>query len=486
MSTANDTARPGAVGAANDARTDAAGVAPHTRGLPRLLAGIPGEGALDLRQHLELHGEQPPRRGRGRGPEPELIEEVRRAGLRGRGGGGFPTGAKLSAVAQAGRGTRGRRPIVLVNAAESEPASEKDRTLLSALPHLVLDGGELAARAVGAQEIAICVCETATRELRAIATALSERSGLAGGAAAHTRVVAVPDRYVASQESALVNRLNGGPALPTFTPPLPFQRGVGRRPTLVSNAETVAHVALIARHGARWFRALGTAAQPGSALVTLCGPVRRPGVYEIEYGSPLSALVQAAGGLYGEVRAALFGGYAGSWIDAAALPELMLADERLAAHGATLGAGVVALISDETCPVAELARLVRWLAGQSARQCGPCTFGLPALADTVERIALGAAGGEDPRARLAALAALVRRRGACGHPDGVARLVDSALRVFAAELAQHASEGPCAACARPSELPRPRGASDPSRPLPARQRRATRASRTALGAIGAR
>jgi NADH:ubiquinone oxidoreductase subunit F (NADH-binding) len=423
------------------------------RGLPRLLAGIPPHGALTLAEHLALHGELPPLVGRGRRAGPELIEQVEQAGLRGRGGGGFPTGAKLRAVA-AGRGALGGRPIVVVNGAESEPASSKDRTLLAALPHLVLDGAELAACAVGAEEIVLCLCESAGAVSRSLTGAVAERQRDARRGAPGIRLAAVPGRYVASQEAALVNQLNGGPALPTFTPPRPFERGVRRRPTLVSNTETVAHLALIARHGPQWFRELGTAAQPGSALVTLAGPVPYPGVYEIEYGSPLGDLLAAAGGLQADVRAVLLGGYAGTFLSGEHLPVLALGDEHLAAYGATLGAGVVALLSERACPVAELTRLTRWLAAQSARQCGPCMFGLQTIADTVEQIALGAAG-QDAHGRLVALASLVRGRGACNHPDGVARLVASAVEVFAEELADHAGHGPCAACEQPSELPRP-------------------------------
>ncbi|HUN79235.1 MAG TPA: NADH-ubiquinone oxidoreductase-F iron-sulfur binding region domain-containing protein [Solirubrobacteraceae bacterium] len=432
-------------------------------GLPRLLEGIPPHGALTLAGHVELHGELPAPTRRGRGGEIELIEHVERSGLRGRGGGGFPAGAKLRAVAAAGgrvssaRPPRLQRPVVVVNGAESEPASAKDRTLLCGLPHLVLDGAELAARAVGAEEIVLAVCETDGTVSRSLTDALAERRRQARRGAPGIRLVTVPGRYVASQETALVNHLNGGPALPTFAPPRPFERGVRRRPTLVSNAETVAHMALILRHGPEWFRELGTPAQPGSALVTLAGTVRYPGVYEIEHGSPLGDLVAAAGGLQTEARAVLLGGYAGAFVGAEHLRGLALSDEHLAPHGATLGAGVVALLSSDACPVAELTRLTRWLAAQSARQCGPCELGLQTIADTVEQVTLGSAE-RDPHARLRQLASLVRGRGACSHPDGAARLVASAVEVFASELADHARHGPCAACQRPSELPRPRAA----------------------------
>ncbi len=452
-------------------------------GLPRLLAGIPARGALSLEGHLALHGEAPAADGRGwrrsRRDATWLIDEVERAGLSGRGGAGFPTAAKLRAVAGASRSMLGgARPVVVVNGAEGEPASAKDRTLLRSLPHLVLDGALLAAAAVGAREILLGVCESAPSALDAAARALEERGSgrgeRVGGVQFQLRPV--PHRYVAGHESALVNHLSGGPALPTFTPPRPFERGVRGRPTLVCNVETLAHLALIARYGSAWFRELGTPEQPGSALVTLAGPVVHPGVYEIEHGAPLSALLDAADGLTAAPRAVLLGGYSGTFIDGGRagsdLREVVLSDRHLAPFGASLGAGVVVVLSEEACPVAELARLTRWLASQSARQCGPCLFGLDAIASCFEQLALGDAGdrrgardrgverGRGERdavaRRLHSLAGLVRGRGACSHPDGVARLVSSALEVFAQELSRHAHHGPCAACARPSELPRPR------------------------------
>jgi NADH:ubiquinone oxidoreductase subunit F (NADH-binding) len=428
-------------------------------GLPRLLAGIPASGALPLGEHLALHGALPGSHGRGwarsRRGEEALIDEVERAGLLGRGGGAFPTAAKLRAVAS--RSTLGARPIVVVNAAEGEPASAKDRTLLRSLPHLPLDGALLAARAVGAREVLVGVCESRPEIREALARALAERRGYGADAPAgaiDVQLHPVPHRYVAGQEAALVNHLSGGPALPTYTPPRPFERGVRRRPTLVCNVETLAHFALIARHGAEWFGELGTDEQPGSALVTLAGSVAHPGVYEVEHGSSLSALLDAADGPTAEVRAVLLGGYSGAWVAGSWLPRLALSNHHLQPYGASLGAGVVLVLSTRACPVAELARLTRWLASQSARQCGPCVFGLDAIATVFEQLILPVAldrGGAERRLR--ALAALVDRRGACGHPDGVARLVASAVEVFADELAQHARRGPCAACSRPSELP---------------------------------
>jgi NADH:ubiquinone oxidoreductase subunit F (NADH-binding) len=416
-------------------------------GLPRLLRGIPEQGALSLSEHFAVHGEVPLAHSRReRRAAARLIDEVELAGLCGRGGAAFPTAVKLRAVTAASG-----RPVVVVNAAEGEPASLKDRTLIATLPHLVLDGGVLAAQAVGSDELILCIPQSG--DLDAAQRAIAERRGTADGSL-QIRLSAAPDHYVAGQEAALVNHLNGGPALPTFTPPMIFERGVARRPTLVSNAETLAHLALIARHGARWFRELGTAADPGSTLVTLSGPVAYPGVYEIERGASLASLIDAAGGATARVRAVLFGGYAGAWVGAQALRGLALSDEHLSSHGASLGAGVVLLLSEDACGVAETARVARWLARESAGQCGPCVHGLDAVATNIEEVASGAARGK-ARQRIARLASLAHGRGACGHPDGAVRLIVSAMEVFAAEFADHARHGVCEACHRPGELPLP-------------------------------
>jgi NADH:ubiquinone oxidoreductase subunit F (NADH-binding) len=420
--------------------------------LPRLLAGVPLGGALSLEQHIAIHGPLPAASGRGRRRGREraalLIDEIERSGLLGHGGAAFPTATKMGAVASARR-----RAIVVVNAAEGEPASHKDRTLLERLPHLVLDGAILVAEAVDADEVIVCACESAEEGIESMAHAIEER-GASAERSPRLHLASVPSHYVAGQESALVNYLNGGPAKPTFAPPLPLEQGVRRRPTLVNNAETLAHVALIARHGASWFRQLGTASQPGSALVTLAGPVAYPGVYEIEHGASLSSLIRAAGGGTAGVRGALIGGYAGSWVAGELLNGVALSNEHLAAHGASLGAGVVLLLSQNACPVAETARVARWLAAQSTRQCGPCLHGLDALATTIEEIAGGIAPAKVGQ-RIERLASLTLGRGACGHPDGAVKLILSSCETFEVEFIQHARHGPCEGCARPPELPLP-------------------------------
>ena len=366
-----------------------------------------------LADHVARYGWVDPRR--------DLITLVERSGLRGRGGGGFPTGRKLAAVVAAGG-----RPIVVVNAAEGEPASGKDKVLLRRAPHLVLDGAAAAATAIGAREVVIAVGSDAPAERAIVAAALAERTERL-----RWRLAPVPPDFVAGEETALLQVLAGGAAKPTLKPPFPFERGLGGAPTLVQNAETLAQLALIARYGAGWFRALGTAAEPGTALVTLSGAVARPGVYEIELGSPLSALLAQAGGTTEPISAFLVGGYFGGWTRDEAKP-------LDSANG--LGAGVVVALPARACGLRESARVARYLAGESAGQCGPCTHGLAALAGGLEQIA---AGGADDRHRLERWAAQVSGRGACRHPDGAARFVTSTLSAFADEIALHLRTGRC-------------------------------------------
>jgi NADH:ubiquinone oxidoreductase subunit F (NADH-binding) len=245
-----------------------------------------------------------------------------------------------------------------------------------------------------------------------------------------------PDRYIAGEESALVNWLDHRRLLPTTTPPRPAQRGVGGRPTLVDNVETLANVALIARFGAVWWRGVGTPDEAGTALLTVSGGVSRPGVYEAAIGSPLDKVLRVAGA--GPASGFLVGGYFGTWLPADAAATASLSREGLAPFGAGLGCGVLSVMPADACPVGEVARVARWLSGQSARQCGPCVNGLAAIAGALSEMV----EGHDTRAQLDRWSTMVRGRGACRLPDGAASFVRSALTVFSGHFARHAT-GTC-------------------------------------------
>jgi NADH:ubiquinone oxidoreductase subunit F (NADH-binding) len=409
------------------------------RGVPRLLAGLSYYHPTDLAEHEWIYGPLPVVGRR-------FIDLVEASGLTGRGGAGFPTGRKMRSVA-AGRGGK----VVVANGCEGEPASSKDRLLLTRLPHLVLDGIVAAAMAVGAADAYLCVHDHETELLDWLDDAVAER-----GDRVRVTVTGIPGRYVASEQSSIVQYLTGGPAKPTFAPPRPHERGVRGLPTMVSNVETLAHLALIARYGDRWFRSAGLPGAPGSMLVTVSGAVCRPGIYEIELGTPIGEVVARAGGPAERLQALLVGGYFGAWLPAAVAWPLPMTHAALKAAGGALGAGMVIALPVSSCLLAETARVVRYLADEGAGQCGPCVFGLPALADAMTDLAYHG-GRRRVLGQLATLLPLVERRGACRHPDGVTQLIRSALRAAAEDARRHDQAGPCHGVVREPLLPLPGG-----------------------------
>jgi NADH:ubiquinone oxidoreductase subunit F (NADH-binding) len=409
--------------------------------LPRLLAARISGGPASLAEHLARHG-RPPVIGRDARWRTEFIAEVDRSGLAGRGGAGFPTARKLHAVAS-GRDM----PVVIANGTEGEPASAKDKVLLAREPHLVLDGAVLAAQMVAARQ-AIVVAHDAVREIVDEAVAERRRAGLDR---VKIKVMTAADGFVAGEASALVNWVGHGIPLPTGAPPRVSERGLDGRPTLVQNVETLAHLALIARHGARWFRSLGTPTEPGSMLVTVIGAVRRPGVYEIGIGQPVGEVLEVAGGPAASLGALLIGGYFGTWASPAGAGPLPFSATGLRAIGGRPGAGLVAALPADACGLAETARVARYLAAESAGQCGPCVFGLDSIAGELEALAAGRRFDID---RLRRWLGQVDGRGACHHPDGAVHMVRSALEVFGPEIDQHA-RGWCRGTRPPGVLPVP-------------------------------
>ncbi len=352
--------------------------------------------------------DRPPRRSTAALPLDELLRLLQRADLRGRGGAAFPTATKISSA-------RGRRPVIIVNACDGEPLVAKDEVLLRLSPGLVADGAALVAHALGARRVVFAAHTGSSAERMAYALLDREASRLP-----NPGVLSVPRRYVSSESTALASLLAGGEARPRFTEqPLTL----GRESVLVLNAETVAQIALLA------------AGHPGplTRLVTVTGAVAAPGVLEILDSAPLASLVERAGGFTEPPRAVLIGGYSGTWLPWSTAAPMSV--ESLSQQGIQPGAGLVHLLGS-ACPVNAVAEILGYLAAESAGQCGPCMFGLPALAQDWSELG-------DPRTAAAALARLTRRlpvvegRGACHHPDGVVRQAASALHTFADHLGAH-------------------------------------------------
>jgi len=402
------------------------------------LIGLDPAAQLDVREHLAEHGPLPTLSPR------EVIDLAAEAGLTGRGGAGFPLWRKLEAVSGA-RGT----PVVIANGAEGEPASAKDRWLLTHRPHLVLDGLQLVANAVGAGDAYLYVTE---RSAPGISAVIAARRHAGIDRIAVRRGIA-PDRFISGEESAVVSVLAGGAAIPRAKPPRVVERGLNGRPTLVSNVETLALLSLVARRGASWFRSSGTDDAPGTMLFTVGGAVRQPGVVEAAHGAPLHDVLELAGGLSRPLQAVLLGGYHGTWLTAAESGSARMSRSDLADFGASPGAGVVVALAHGTCGLAEISRVMDYLARESAGQCGPCLNGLPRIAAQAHSLAFS---GTDRGAveELQRLSNLVVGRGACHHPDGSMRFLGSGLRVFAGEVALHL-EGRCTRTSDDAVLPTP-------------------------------
>lgn len=406
---------------------------------PRLLPPEP----LDSLAHCAFYGSVPRIDGT------RVIEVAERAGLAGQGGAGFPVHRKMAAVREAARRT-GHRAVVVANGSEGEPASAKDKALLWHTPHLVLDGVELAAAAVGADRAFVAVEAGSGLGWR-----LRTASGQRTGSPVSVTVVEVPPRFLSGQETALVSLLNGGPATPRFQTRPVFEDGVDGAPTLLHNVETLAHLALIARHGPDWYRS-GAA----TTLFTVHRGDAAPTVVEARAGISLERLTGAG---VADAQAVLVGGYHGSWLPLASAPgpardpaawvgpATAVTAEGL---GVPLGAGMIAVLPQDRCGIVETAAILRFLALESAGQCGPCLNGLPRIAAAFDTLARLAPRADLVRIResLSRWAHLVTGRGACRHPDGSARLALSALTTFAAEADAHA-HGRCRAPGRPPMLP---------------------------------
>jgi NADH:ubiquinone oxidoreductase subunit F (NADH-binding) len=366
-----------------------------------------------LSDHLARFGALPP-------AAPGLVDALRESGLSGRGGAAFPTWRKLASAAGAGI-------VVVANGAEGEPLSAKDAVLLQRAPHLVIDGLLTVAQVLGAARVVI-YAESA--QLPHVARALRERTDASG-----VVLTEAPHSFIAGEASAVIGAVSSGRPIP-FDHRMPLSAGDrGLPPTVVQNVETLANIALIARFGAAWFRSVGTADEPGSRLVTLCGDVPLAGVVEVAGGVSLEAALSRSGVRSSAVRAVLVGGYHGAWVPGAALGTA-LSREGLAPFGAAPAAGVLMVLGTGKCGLRSASSIVDYLAAQSTRQCGPCVNGLPALASTLTAVA-GLRHDSVVEDRVRELAALVIGRGSCHHPDGTARFVLSTLTVFAEDVRAH-------------------------------------------------
>jgi NADH:ubiquinone oxidoreductase subunit F (NADH-binding)/ferredoxin len=392
----------------------------------RLGHGLDRLQRIDRTAHREIHG--PFRRRRLR----DLIALAEKVDLRGRGGAAFPFARKVKAVVSAAR-TRDSDTVVLVNATEGEPASAKDKFLMARVPHLILDGAMLAGLALGAREIVIAVTDKG-QPARSLRSAVTE-----AGLGDFIRLVRLPERFITGEGGALVNGVNGNPALPPGRKIRAANQGVDGLPTLLSNAETFAQLALLSQLGPELYGAVGTPGEPGTVLLTVWG-ADGPCVVETPAGVPLVQVLDLCRANVGQ--GVLIGGYHGAWLTPAAARGARVSREGIKQAGGALGAGIILPLDESVCPLGEVARVATYLGAESAQQCGPCRLGVPAVARSLRTLASGDFGAEALDA-VRQGAQTVRGRGACHHPDGAARFVTSALTAFAQDVDRHLADGSC-------------------------------------------
>jgi NADH:ubiquinone oxidoreductase subunit F (NADH-binding)/ferredoxin len=382
---------------------------------------------LDLAAHLAVHGRMPPLR------VDQMVGLAERISLRGRGGAGFPFARKVRAVVESAQ-RRGTGIVVVVNATEGEPASWKDKVLLARAPHLILDGAAIAALALQADSIVVGVADDGVGG-ESMMQALAEHR-----MPAPIRMVTMPHRSISGEGGALVRGINGELPIPPGRKTRASENGVEGLPTLLSNAETYAQLAIAARLGPAGYASVGTEREPGTVLLTVGGSAAYPSVVEAPAGVALAEVLGMCQARVGP--GVLMGGFHGKWITAEAAARALVSRESLDSVGGALGAGIILPLGEGTCPLSEVNRVVHYLAGESAGQCGPCRRGLPDLARAVAALTDGS-GGSGSVDAIRAAAGGVRGRGACSHPDGTARFVLSALETFTDDVAAHIQHDGC-------------------------------------------
>jgi NADH:ubiquinone oxidoreductase subunit F (NADH-binding)/ferredoxin len=410
-------------------------------GTARLTAGLDRMTRLDLAAHNAVFGPLP------RMSAADIVGMCEQVDLRGQGGAGFPFARKLQAVVNASKKT-GEPTIVVVNCAEGEPGSFKDKMLMIRSPYLILSGAALLAEAIEADEIIIGVTGNELAN-QSIEEAIAAEPGLRK----MCRVVQAPEKFISGESGALIRGINGKKHVPPGRKQLAAEKGVDDLPTLLSNASTFAQVAVLALLGPARYAAVGVPEDPGTVLLSVSGSAQHAAVVECPTGIPLGAVLDICQAPAGD--GVLVGGYHGMWLGAEAAYQVPVSREGFASAGGTLGSGIVLPLGDGTCPLGEVARIASYLAGESSGQCGPCKLGLPAIARALQSIVDGA-GGVAALDAVRRAAATANKRGACAHPDGTVRFVLSALEVFNEDLAAHVFHGSCGRPVR-GVLPLPAG-----------------------------
>lgn len=376
------------------------------------------------------------------GPE-EVIELVEAVGLAGKGGAGFPTHRKLRLM----RAQPGTRKILVLNGAEHEPGSLKDRHLLENHPHLVLEGGLILAHTVDASEVIVAINQAAPGARQAFAGAVD--AAVAAGvdfAGIEVRIAEVPDHYIVGEETALLEVIEGRAALPRSRPPYPIEQGIQGAPTLVQNVETAAHLPFIVSHGVVPTRESGGAGG-GVTLCTLGEEFANPGVYEVPLGMPLREILDGLGGGLRDgsaIKAVQPGGPSSGFLASSAL-EVGFDSVSLRQQGSALGCAAIRAYSADTCMVEEIARIMHFFAQESCGQCPRCRMETGML-DTILRKVVTGSGSWQLLAQVDKLIELAKGQGKCTLIDMPVAPLKTGLALFRDEFQAHI-EGTCGLCA---------------------------------------
>jgi NADH-quinone oxidoreductase subunit F len=384
-----------------------------------------------------------------RGDREGVIAEIKHAGLRGRGGAGFPTAVKWEKVLN----HRIPERYFVCNAGEHEPGTFKDRYLLKNNPHQILEGALIAAHTVKAKAAYIYVNHEYVEELASLRKAADQArgAGLMGKKILGTDLdldiefVEGQGSYVAGEETAMLESMQGRPAMPRQKPPFyPTDFGLYGKPTLVNNVETLCNIPPLLRHGAAWFAEVGTEKSPGTMLFSLSGAVERPGVYELPMGTPIRTLIYECGGGVPNGRAvkAVFPGGPSFSILTPDQLDTPMDFESLKKAGSGLGSAGVIVIDDATCMVSIALKYGNFFKVESCGQCPPCRMGTINLAELLQKIEDGEGSGKD-LASLLQLCGFVKGRGYCTLVTGASVLVESSLRHFRAEFEEHIAQQRC-------------------------------------------
>lgn len=380
----------------------------------------------------------------------EVIKAILDAGLRGRGGAGFPTGKKWQFTREA----PGEARYLVLNGGEDEPGSKKDRVLMENLPHLVIEGTILGAYAIGAAKAYLYINARYDEAIRSIDNALAEAKAagywgeniLGSNFTLEFEVVPAPHNYVAGEDTAVLEVIEGKQPLPRQKPPFPVTVGLFGKPTSVNNVETLANVAPIMLKGAGWYRTFGTAESPGTMIFALDDDVNRPGIYELPFGTPLRRLIEECGGGMRDgkkIKAIMPAAPSSAYLPADKI-DTPLDHNSMRDAGAGLGCGVVRLIAEGTCIVEEVLKISEFFTAESCGQCPACRMETTTLTMILKKVQAGQ-GGQAILDQFGKILAFNKGKGFCNLIAMPGPPIESALKLFPEDFAAHLSTGKCPA-----------------------------------------